>query len=555
MTRTIPPRTRCRGGRLQHVAKVKALVVALALGGGWAAARAQAPAAAEPQMQVRGFQVQGNTLLPAAEVQAALAGFTGSRTLSDLQAAAQAVQALYARAGYAAVVVYLPPQPVADGQVSLSVVEGKVARIDVQGASRTRPEQLRAALPSLVTGATPRVRQIDRELQIANESPGRTMAVLLGPGAQPGEVVATIKVDEQPQNSFTVTLDNTGNERTGDYRVALGWQRADLTGRDDSLALQVQTSPTEASAVRVASAGYRLPLPGLRMAVDAFAAYSDVDGGTQQLANNFGLSFAGRGRIAGARLVWYLPRVGEFDQRLSGGLEWRTYLNDCDLSNQGTSTACGGSASADVTVHPFTLEYAAQQGGSTPVSVHLGLVHNLGLGGEHGDASDFDAARDGARRRYTVLRAGAQGSVAVFDEWRLAARVSGQHSSHALVAGEQFGLGGATSVRGYEERELSGDKGLFGSVELISPRLAATALPPQAELRLLAFAEAGQVSNNRGLACGTGGGTCDLSSWGLGLRLGWGPVSLRWDLAQALQDGATTGRRDWRHHLALTASF
>ena len=110
--------------------------------------------------------------------------------------------------------------------------------------------RVRAALPSLKEGATPRVRRIDAELQIANESPGRTMAVLLGPGEQPGEVVATIKVDEQPVQRFSVSLDNTGNERTGRWRLGLGGQHADLTGHDDTLSLQVQTSPTEASAVQ-----------------------------------------------------------------------------------------------------------------------------------------------------------------------------------------------------------------------------------------------------------------------------------------------------------------
>jgi hemolysin activation/secretion protein len=535
-----------RRGRALALAAVLAL---LAAGPG---AQAQTAATDQAQVQVNSFDVQGNTLLDAAAVRAALAPYTGARTLVELERAAQAVQALYGQAGWAAVVVYLPPQPVANGVVTLKVVEGKVGNVRVQGAQRLSVERVRAALPSLVEGATPRVRRIDAELQIANENPGRSMAVLLGPGAAPGEVQATVKVDEQPLHRFSASLDNSGNDRTGNYRLGLGWQHADLTGHDDQFSLNLQTSPTEPSMVRVASAGYRWPLPGLRAAVDVFAAYSNVDGGTQTIAAG-DLSFAGAGRIAGARLVWYLPRLGEFDQRLTTGLESRAYLNDCSVA--GLPAGACGAAGESVSVQPLLLEWAAQQGGSTPMLFTLGLSQNLALGGGHSAQANFDAVRPGAPRRYTVLRASAQGSMAVLDESRLAARFSLQHSSDPLVPGEQFGLGGAQSVRGYQERELSADSGWQLSLELLSPRLGIDWLPAATELRLIAFADAGQVNNQAGTVCRGSTTRCSATSAGVGLRLGWGPVQLRADVARAMQDAISTERGDWRAHIALSASF
>ncbi len=546
--------------RRSHVLPLAAAVALLAAGQAPAQAQAQALAAeqtqAPAQMQVRSFQVQGNTLLAAATVQAALAPYAGLRSLADLQRAAQAVQALYGQAGWAAVVVYLPPQPVADGVVTLNVVEGKLATVQVQGARRLSAERVRAALPSLVEGATPRVRRIDAELQIANENPGRSMAVLLGPGAAPGQVQATVQVDEQPLQRFSVSLDNSGSGNTGRYRLGLGWQHADLSGHDDLLSLALQTSPTAPSMVRVASAGYRWPLPGLRAAVDLFAAYSNVDGGSQTIAAG-DLRFAGAGRIAGARMVWYLPRLGEFDQRLTTGLESRAYLNDCSVS--GLPGGACGAAGESVAVQPLSLEWAAQQAGATPMLFTLAVSHNLALGGRHGAQADFDAVRPGAPRRYTVLRAGAQASMAVLDDARLAARFSLQHSADPLVSGEQFGLGGAQSVRGYQERALAGDGGWQLSLELLSPRLGPQAgaggLPPGTDLRLLAFADAGAVSNRLGTDCRANASRCRASAVGVGLRLGWGPVQVRADAARALQDAASTARGDWRAHVALSASF
>ena len=552
-------------GRAAWPAALSAAVLALALSSpGHAQPAAAAPtasaapataasaSAAEASTRVRAFRVEGNSLLDPALLQTTLQAWLGQRTLADLRDAAQAVQALYGRAGYGAVLAYLPPQPVADGTVLIQVVEGRLARVTVQGAQRLTPERVRAALPTLVEGVTPRVRRIDAELQLANENPGRTMGVLLGPGAAPGEVEATVKVDELPAQRWSLALDNSGNPRTGDYRLSLAWQHADLSDHDDVLSLQLQVSPTEWHAVQVLSAGYRLPLVRSLAALDLFAAYSDVDGGIQSTPAG-GLRFAGKGRIAGARATAYLPRWGEFDQRLTGGLESRAYLNDCQVS--GLPSGSCGAAGQSVALQPLTLDYAAQTGGAAPASYTLALAHNLALGGPHGGAADFEAVRPGATRHYTVWRAGGQFGMPVAEDWLLAGRVSAQHSGDLLVPGEQFGVGGASSVRGYLERELSGDFGFAAGFELATPQLGAAVADPGVDLRALVFVDGGQVALHGDATCLAGQARCSLSSWGLGARLGWRRLQLRLFVAQARQDAATTRRGDWRSHFALNASF
>ena len=507
--------------------------------------------AVEASAVVNAFSVQGNTLLDPAALQALLQRWLGPRTLAELGQAAQAVQTQYSRAGYGAVVAYLPPQPVADGTVTIAVLEGRLSRVSVQGQQRLSAERVRAALPSLVEGRTPLVRRIDAELQLANENPGRTVSVLLGPGAAPGEVEATVKVAETAVQRFTGALDNSGNPATGRYRLSLGWLHADISGHDDVLNAQLQFSPTELKAVQVLSLGYRLPLVRQLAALDLFAAYSDVDGGIQPSAAG-DLRFAGQGRIVGARGTAYLPRWGEVDQRLTAGLESRLYLNSCSVAGL-PAGACGPSGNS-VSVQPLSVDYLAQAGGALPALLQVGVVHNLALGGHHGSAADFDAVRPGASRRYTALRASAQVSTALVDDWSLGGRITLQASRDRLVPGEQFGLGGASSVRGYADREMAGDSGFAMAVELTTPRLAADTTGA-ADLRLLAFADGGQVQNQGGLACRTGQTRCTLSSLGLGARLGWRTLQARLFMAQARQDGAITRAGDWRSHLNAHVNF
>lgn len=527
--------------------------------------QAPAPAVAPPagalatsgtpdrRIDVRGFQVSGATLLDADTVQAVLAPFKGQRNLAELRVAAQALQARYVAEGYGAVVAYLPSQAIEDGVIGITVLEGRLSEVAVEGTRRTSPAQIRAALPTLREGETPRVRRIDGELQMANENPGRQVGVLLGPGAQPGQVKATVQVQESDPQRWQLNLDNSGNRRTGRYRASLGWQHADLTGRDDVLSVQLQTSPTAADAVAVVSGGYRYPLPGWLSALDLFAAYNDVDGGTSATPAG-DLNFNGRGRVAGARWTRYLPRLGEFDQRFMVSLEQRAYLNQCSIT--GLPAGACGAAGESVTVHPLTVEWATQRGGEWSAGGNLSATTNAGLGGRYGDAAQFEAVRPGAPARYVVLRGGGFITVPVLEDWAFTARANGQWAMHPLVPGEQFGLGGAFTVRGYEEREVTGDSGLLAALELAAPRIGLSVAAVPMTLQFVAFGDAGITRNRNLAACNGTQLHCTLASAGLGARLGIGShVQTRLHLATALEDGANTVRGDWRAHFSLNASF
>jgi hemolysin activation/secretion protein len=79
------------------------------------------------------------------------------------------------------------------------------------------------------------------------------------------------------------------------------------------------------------------------------------------------------------------------------------------------------------------------------------------------------------------------------------ATVAGQLATDNLLASEQFSLGGATSVRGYDESIANGDRGWLANLELYSPpisllnRIRANA--PEDEFKLLVFFDAGGVSS------------------------------------------------------------
>ena len=539
-----------RGARWQRRrAGLRGLLPLVALLAGALPAAAQT--AAEETLNVQGFELAGNTLLPEAALAQLLDAYKGPATLQRLRDAAAAVQDQYRKAGYGGVVAFLPEQKPKEGVVRIRVVEGKLSKVEVVSNQQFSSENIRASLPALVEGRTPDVRLIDAQIQIANESPAKNVQVLLQPGVEIGSVAARVTVAEQPVQRFSTRVDNTGSERTGRWRVALGWQHANVAGADQVFSAEVQTAPEQPKAVAVASAAWRIPLYTQAMAIDVYAAGSDVDAGKTGTAAG-DLSFSGRGSIVGARATRYLPRFANIDQRASLGLELREYLNNCAIA--GLPDGACGSAGASVSVQPLALQYTAQAVGEVRAGLSLTLQHNLASGGRHGSAADFEASRHGARPRYTVWRAAGQAALPVAEMGSLALRASAQYSKGALISGELFGLGGSQSVRGFEERELGGDSGVQATLEFLGNALSWSALK-QGELRWLLFADGGVVSNRQGDPCLPGQSRCHLASMGAGLRLNTQQLQLRLDLARALNRAVSTGNGDMRVHAGLAYSF
>ena len=118
--------------------------------------------------------------------------------------------------------------------------------------------------------------------------------------------------------------------------------------------------------------------------------------------------------------------------------------------------------------------------------------------------------RPGADNNWTSVRYSFSYNQLVFGEWLLHGRVSGQFSDDLLIPGEQFGVGGSASLRGFEERSITGDKGYQGSLEIWLPSLTSQ------KIRFLIFYDTATLEFNDATAVSS-----DFSSAGLGMRWSW----------------------------------
>ena len=374
-----------------------------------------------------------------------------------MQAAVAALRAAYARDGYAGVQVGVPEQQLAAGTVRLQVVEPRLGTVRIEGQRHGDGASVRHALPSLQEGSTPNARRLARELRLANENPARRLAVDLQP-ADPERLDAVVTVQDEKPWKIGLVLADSGTPETGRARLGGFFQHADVAGLGHVATLQYVTSPEHVSKVTIAALNYRAPLPALGDALDFYAVHADVDSGTV----NALFDVRGRGNVAGLRYTLNLPGAGEFRHRWVFGFERRHVDNRVGLT--------GGTPDLvpDVTLRPASVGYAASWRDELRV-VDGSLVFYRNLpSGRDGNAAAIEAARSGARAGYAIWRYAATAVHTLPASWQLKLALEGQHTRDALVSGEQFGLGGQDSVRGFQERELSGDRGQRVTLDPVS---------------------------------------------------------------------------------------
>ena len=501
-------------------------------------------APAFPRFDIVRFEVVGNTLLDASAIDGIVQPYTGKqKDFGDIEQALEALQQAYAAAGYSAVQVRLPEQDVNNGVVRLLVIEGKVKHILVKGSRFHDKQNVEASVPSLQVGGTPRAKQIEANLRVANENPSKKTQVFLKSTEQPGEIDATLQVADQKPSKFGVVLDNTGTPETGNYRVGVFYQNSNVANRDQVLTMQVMTSPEHLGRAQIFGAGYHVPLYARGDSVDLLAGYTDVNSGVVQ--NLFNVS--GSGSILGAHYNHNLDRHNDYDHKLVYGFDYRAYRNNVKLVGTATSLV------PNVTVHPLSVSYVGQwHPPKRYVSFYVSEVANLPGGGQGGSAA-FAATRTNARASYMLTRYGVDYTQAYQGDWQSHVSFSGQYTSDALVPGEQFGIGGESSVRGFYERELADDQGYRGSVEFYTPDFG-DRFGGNVKERALVFYDFADASRNKALP---GEVThYSIGSVGVGLRASMGDnFSLLADLAEVVDAGGRHAKYDKRLHFSVVMSY
>ncbi len=457
------------------------------------------------------FQIEGNTLIDNAEIEKKLEPFTGkAKDFGTVQEALDALEQTYRDRGFSMVVVTLPEQELERGVVILKVMEVRIGKITIEGNRFFEQNNILRSLPGLRPGETPDINTVSRSLKLANDNPAKKTNLQLKDSGEENKTDAILTVQDEKPWKLGINGDNTGTRETGTARMGFLLQHANVFNRDHLLTLQYITSPEKIDHVSIYSLGYRVPFYSLGSSLELIGAYSNVDSGTISVAAN-NMNVSGKGSILGIHYNQNLTRISSYEHKVTLGLDYRAYENNVDF--------LGNQLGKNVTVHPLSLTYTGILS-FDKINGGFYLMDMQNIAGSwdgRDNASDFEGARAGASRGYNILRYGANLSYVLGADWQARMLVNGQYTNDRLVPGEQYGIGGATSVRGFAERAFSNDQGYSGSVEAYTPDLCKLFNVSAFQFRLLGFYDRGYVSRNNALPGDTV--STQVAGIGPGLRI------------------------------------
>ncbi len=448
------------------------------------------------------YRVIGNTVLPGRDIERTLYPLLGpQKTLTDVEAARSALEALYHDHGYGTVFVDIPPQKVADGLVRLRVTEGRIEREQISGARYFPERDVIASLPAATPGTVLQLSKLQDELTAVNaRTPDRSVVPVLKAGSAPGTVDLSLKVNDNLPLHGSLELNNQASLDTRELRTVASISYGDMFGRLDSFSLQYQGTPQQLDQVRVFAANYVWhPLEsGLQPSLQYVNSNSNV-------ATVGALGVLGIGEITGLRLAYPFLADAANQQSLTLGVDYKHFRN---LINENATTA------NDTPISYLTLSFAyAGLWRSERLTTTLSLSANAGPRGIVNNQADFANDRVQGRDNYFYMRGDLALNFRLPDDFGLRLRVAGQAAAEPLITNEDFSVAGIDGVRGYLESEVLGDKALKETAQFTSP-------PWRARDRVLGdaflFLDAGRTWIPDALGCEPSGTGLKLRSWGGG---------------------------------------
>ena len=492
------------------------------------AAKPAVPNAAAPAallLEIKRFVVEGENPLSEAQTNALLASHLGQHSsIVSIEAAAMALERAIRATGQSFHRVIVPAQRPVAGELKVQVLKFRLNATTVVGNQHFTRENILRSLPALVPGESPDIRDLGRQVTLANEHPAKRMTVSIKESPRVDHLDVELKVRDVPTAQTFVGLtghgrefDNTINKNTGYTRLTIGHQQSNLFDRDHAATIAYTTSPDHTNKVSQWGLFYWLPLYGYHTSISAHYTKSNVDTGVVGVGGQ-DFAVSGSGEFRGVRVTYALPKSGEVTHNLALAYDQKYFENKVAFAGTPLPTTSVGS-------QPLALRYTArseQPWGS--IGGHLEYARNLS-GGRANDANSYATARTNARERWETWRWGIDVNRSLSAGWSLTGKLRGQHTSDALIPGEQFGLGGIGSVRGLRDREGTGDRGFTVNVEATAPPVAPGLIP-------FAFYDIGQRKHVTPVAATAN--KENASSVGAGVRWNWKGMDVNLTYAHVL---------------------
>ncbi len=440
-------------------------------------------------------------------------------TLGDVRFIQRDITDAYRANGYPLLSVIVPPQEIADNRLLVQVNEFRLADVRISfgrgdGSYRaddpwwTDPDSINARFQPILEEPILRQQSLDDAVEQLNRSPFRSARVVFEPGAQLGQSVANVQIDEQRPWGIQAGYNNHATESSGTDRYSLSGNLGNVLGENNQLSLN-------------ATVGNR---------IDEFSNYSAVltmpNRWGHTLTLNANYSDTSSSTIPGIDSAsTSLQLTTDYRLPLRSGDSWELLgnvalsLKQFERASLFGGTEVGGAAYDGVQLSTgLTLNLQRDlSSNQITATVFNSLAGLTDLNDTENFRRFYNSVSGEPEYSHLSLSFAHMQQLAIFGErwqnWRTETQFSAQYAATELAGSDNFALGGPGILRAYQSSEGAGDRGWFVNQTLH--------LPPQNRPILYGLVQNIQWSTfvETGTAYYDNGGSESLWDAGLGFSL------------------------------------
>jgi hemolysin activation/secretion protein len=429
-----------------------------------------------PRVLVKAFKLQGAVDRPkhhvrVADAQAILDAARATQpaqgfSINQLQEVAKKIATYYDAHGYILAQAFVPAQKVADGVVVVQVLEGKLAKVRVEGNKKYPASTLERPFRSLI-GAPVDKDSIESALLTLTNYPGITAFGVLGAGTDVGTTDLTLRVQSEERFRIETVLDNYGTQFAGQDRVQLTLTINDPLHMADRLkltGLYATGSSSGASHGAYGGVDYEIPVFSPNDSLHVVHLTNQYDVGAAAAAVTTSKS-NGKTRVdeLGYRHDFDRTRLGSASIGIAFNVKSATFDSPPSVVYDDKLTTARIDAQwervdtrfrgVDTVLFSYTHGFNGLLGALDAYDPAAAATSHSSRLGASGEFNKFNLQMQRLQRltQYTSL----------------VLRVDGQYTHDPLVSLEQFSLGGPDSVRAYSVSETLAEKGGVASLEFV----------------------------------------------------------------------------------------
>ena len=403
---------------------------------------------------VQEIQIQGEIELSSKEKKQAIENFLDRCVgIYEFNKLLEEITKIYIQKGYVTSRAYLPKQSMEGALIKVFVLMGKIEDIrfatDEKGESLGYRSEILGAFPFLIGGIL-NLRDIEQGLDQLNRLSSNSARIHLFPGSSLGTSIIVISKARKKKWSSSLRLDNFGSANTDYVNANYSFSYDNLMYLNDFQSLSYQENVLDKDENEAKSFSWRYIQPFGAFTFHFYLTRFSYLNHIQGEIDSFESSGKSSSKNTGVKYLLHRNQVGKthisYENQYSTS---QNYINDILVE----------SSSRSIQKHSWGISYS-----------HILYRGFLQISAYHKQAEMsalLEVDTEDLHVKKNILNLSFSQNFSLGKEklqWNLLGE--GQEAKEVLFSGEQIGIGGPSSVRGFRKASLVGDHGFYLQNEL-----------------------------------------------------------------------------------------